>query len=191
MTSQTDPFRVVIVGAGVAGLTLAHSLDLAGIDYVLIDKGIVAPPWGISITLHPHACRILHQIDCFEAVSSQCTPMELFCLRRPDEKVYHEHRFFEAVKKRYVWLFPYFHEVLGLICRVRVGRGIRLSRSNAGHYYGHYMIDYGISRESSSGAGYKTSRSATARYMSLCPMGASRRGIWWWARTGCTALCAS
>jgi 2-polyprenyl-6-methoxyphenol hydroxylase-like FAD-dependent oxidoreductase len=91
MTSQTDPFRVVIVGAGVAGLTLAHSLDLAGIDYVLIDKGIVAPPWGISITLHPHACRILHQIDCFEAVSSQCTPMELFCLRRPDEKVYHEH----------------------------------------------------------------------------------------------------
>lgn len=98
--SPNDPFRVVIVGAGVAGLTLAHALDLAGIDYVLVDKGVVAPPWGISITLHPHACRILHQINCFEAVSAQCTTMELFCLRGPDGKVYHEQRFFEAIRKR-------------------------------------------------------------------------------------------
>ena len=99
--SPNDAFRVVIVGAGVAGLTLAHALDLAGIDYVLVDKGVVAPPWGISITLHPHACRILHQINCFEAVSAQCTTMELFCLRGPDGKVYHEQRFFEAIRKRY------------------------------------------------------------------------------------------
>ncbi|GAB1213226.1 hypothetical protein ATERTT37_002375 [Aspergillus terreus] len=40
------PFRVIIVGAGVAGLTLAHCLDKAGIDYLVLDKGVVAPAAG-------------------------------------------------------------------------------------------------------------------------------------------------
>lgn len=32
------PVRVIIVGACVAGLTLAHCLDKAGIDYLMLDK---------------------------------------------------------------------------------------------------------------------------------------------------------
>jgi cation diffusion facilitator CzcD-associated flavoprotein CzcO len=43
-------FRVVIVGAGVSGLVLAHALELAKIDFILLEKGVVAPPWGTSIT---------------------------------------------------------------------------------------------------------------------------------------------
>ena len=42
--------RVVIVGAGVSGLTLAHALGLAKIDFILLEKGVVAPPWGTSIS---------------------------------------------------------------------------------------------------------------------------------------------
>lgn len=48
--TDNKPFRVVIVGAGVSGLVLAHALELAKIDFVLLEKGVVAPPWGTSIT---------------------------------------------------------------------------------------------------------------------------------------------
>lgn len=51
MHQTTDkPFRVIIVGAGVSGLILAHALQLAKTDFVLLEKGVVAPPWGSSIT---------------------------------------------------------------------------------------------------------------------------------------------
>ena len=63
LVSNEQPFKVIIVGAAVAGWVLAHSLEPAKIDYVLLDTGIVAPPWGTSINIHPHGCRILHQIE--------------------------------------------------------------------------------------------------------------------------------
>lgn len=100
--NKDNPFKVVIVGGGVAGLTLAHSLDKANIDYVILDKGIVAPPWGTSITIHPHGCRILHQIDCLDAVSDQCAPMEIFYQRTSSGKSFLGDNFFDAIRKRYV-----------------------------------------------------------------------------------------
>lgn len=95
-----NAFKVIIAGAGVAGLTLAHSLDKANIDYVVLDKGIVAPPWGISLTIHPNGCRILHQIDCLDTVSAQCTPMEMFYQRDESGRSYLEYRLFDATKAR-------------------------------------------------------------------------------------------
>lgn len=95
-----QPFKVIIVGAGVAGLVLAHSLELAKIDYVLLDKGIVAPPWGTSITIHPHGCRILHQIQSLDAVSDQCAPMELFHQRDSSGKSFLKDSFFDAIAAR-------------------------------------------------------------------------------------------
>jgi FAD dependent monooxygenase len=32
------PFRVIIVGAGVVGLSLSHALQLANIDHVVLEK---------------------------------------------------------------------------------------------------------------------------------------------------------
>ena len=61
-------FKVVIVGAGIAGLILAHSLERAHIDFVILEKAEIAPSRGYTITLHPQACRILHQINCLEEV---------------------------------------------------------------------------------------------------------------------------
>ena len=101
-TMKENSFRVVIVGAGVAGLTLAHSLEKANIDYVLLDKGVVAPPWGTSITIHPHGCRILHQIGCLDAVSAQCAPMELFKIRNSSGKSFMQDNFFDAIAARHV-----------------------------------------------------------------------------------------
>jgi 2-polyprenyl-6-methoxyphenol hydroxylase-like FAD-dependent oxidoreductase len=56
--------RVVIVGAGPAGLVLAHALPLAGInDFVVLDRRAnILEPSGAGIGLWPHCVRILDQL---------------------------------------------------------------------------------------------------------------------------------
>ncbi|KAG5766645.1 hypothetical protein H9Q72_005309 [Fusarium xylarioides] len=68
-------FKVIVVGARVTGLTLAHCLAKAGIDWFLLNKGAVAPRFGTTITLQPHGCRILHQLGCLDAVLAKCDTM--------------------------------------------------------------------------------------------------------------------
>ena len=97
---KDPPFKVIIVGAGVSGLTLAHSLHKADIDYVVLDKHPVAPAWGTSITIHPLGARILHQLGCLEALDEKCTPMHNFWNRGPDGKSYHCEPFFDQVSER-------------------------------------------------------------------------------------------
>ncbi|RAR05406.1 FAD/NAD(P)-binding domain-containing protein [Stemphylium lycopersici] len=37
-TKSQKPFRIIIVGAGIVGLSLSHALQLAGIDHVVLEK---------------------------------------------------------------------------------------------------------------------------------------------------------
>ena len=104
--AKDKPFRVVIIGGGVAGLGLAHSLELAGIDYVLLEKGVVAPPWGTSISIHPNGCRILHQFGCLEAAEACCVPMERFYNRKSSGHPFDYDFFFQSVRSRYVSVHP-------------------------------------------------------------------------------------
>jgi 2-polyprenyl-6-methoxyphenol hydroxylase-like FAD-dependent oxidoreductase len=63
------PLRVIIVGGGVAGLTLANALQNAGIDYVLLEQhGTVDPQIGASIGISPNGSRILDQLGCLDGV---------------------------------------------------------------------------------------------------------------------------
>ncbi|KAM3083626.1 hypothetical protein ACMFMG_004270 [Clarireedia jacksonii] len=57
MAEEQHPFKVLIVGGSVAGLTLANALERAGIDFELFEKREVAPQLGQSILLLP--CTIL------------------------------------------------------------------------------------------------------------------------------------
>jgi FAD dependent monooxygenase len=36
--ASPKPFRVIVVGAGVVGLSLSHALQLANIDHVVLEK---------------------------------------------------------------------------------------------------------------------------------------------------------
>lgn len=96
------PFKVIIVGAGITGLTLAHSLDKANIDYVVLDKGVVAPGYGMTITLQPHGCRILHQLGCLDAVLATCSTMGGCHCRTPSGKSFAYNDFFGVVREKYV-----------------------------------------------------------------------------------------
>ena len=54
--------RVLIAGAGIAGLTAALSLHAAGIEAELVDSAAELKPLGVGINLLPHAVRELTEL---------------------------------------------------------------------------------------------------------------------------------
>ncbi|KAI9730796.1 MAG: hypothetical protein M1818_008076 [Claussenomyces sp. TS43310] len=79
------PFRVIVVGAGVVGLTASHCLQKAGIEHVVLERrDDVAPNEGASTAIYPHGARILHQIGCLEPVQRACVPCDRWLVRKPD-----------------------------------------------------------------------------------------------------------
>ncbi|KAK0616592.1 hypothetical protein B0T14DRAFT_538471 [Immersiella caudata] len=62
-------FRVIVIGAGVAGLAASHCLQRAGIDHVVLERrSEIAPPEGASITVFPHVLRVFNQLGCMKAL---------------------------------------------------------------------------------------------------------------------------
>lgn len=71
---QPQPFKVIIVGAGIAGLTLANALQKAPVDieYVILEAyGTIAPQLGAGIVLLPNGSRILDQLGVYPALARQ------------------------------------------------------------------------------------------------------------------------
>ena len=54
--------RVLIAGAGIAGLTAALSLHAVGIEAQLVDSASTLKPLGVGINLLPHAVRELTEL---------------------------------------------------------------------------------------------------------------------------------
>lgn len=79
-------FRVVVIGGSIASLTLAHCLDKAGIDYVVLEKHTTADstPLGGFIAFLPNGARILAQLGLYAAVSNAGEPITAFHMRHPD-----------------------------------------------------------------------------------------------------------
>ncbi|RYP77149.1 hypothetical protein DL769_003494 [Monosporascus sp. CRB-8-3] len=100
------PFRVIISGGGVGGLVISHALTRAGIDHVVLEKGIVAPDWGASISIWAHGARIFQQIGCWEALRAACLPLKMIYVRGQDGKAYSAEPYFEMMLKRngFDWL---------------------------------------------------------------------------------------
>ncbi|XXG98648.1 Oxysterol-binding protein 4 [Hypoxylon texense] len=56
-------FRVIVVGGGPVGLTIAHTLSKAGIDFVVLERRpTIGEDSGASIIVHPHGLRVLSQV---------------------------------------------------------------------------------------------------------------------------------
>jgi len=70
------PFKVVIAGGSVVGLSLALIFERMGVDYVLFEKGEIAPQLGASIGLHPHSLKILEQLGVWEDIEKQVVPLK-------------------------------------------------------------------------------------------------------------------
>lgn len=88
--SKSD-FRVIIVGGGISGLTLANCLQHIGVDYILLEAHReIAPQVGASIGLAPYGLRILDQLGVYSSIRQTETPIQTFIGRRADGKAFHE-----------------------------------------------------------------------------------------------------
>jgi len=69
-------FEVVIVGGGIAGLSLASALQAADISYVLLEaRSEIAPQVGASIGIFANGARILDQLGCWDDIERQTIPL--------------------------------------------------------------------------------------------------------------------
>ncbi|KAF4345111.1 zeaxanthin epoxidase chloroplastic [Fusarium beomiforme] len=90
--SEKPPFRVVIVGASVAGLGLANMLQANGIDFLVLEAyPTIAPQVGASIGLLPHGNRILDQLGLYEKVMEVAPAIQVFNFRDSAGKVLAQH----------------------------------------------------------------------------------------------------
>ncbi|KAI1846334.1 hypothetical protein JX265_010918 [Neoarthrinium moseri] len=75
--SASERFRVVIVGGGPVGLTAAHALLRANIDFVMLEaRDTCMPEEGASLLAYTSTQRVWHQLGLFEAMESQSVPIE-------------------------------------------------------------------------------------------------------------------
>ncbi|KAI0095927.1 putative monooxygenase [Daldinia grandis] len=64
MATVEKPFRIIIVGGGLVGLTTAHILSKTDIDFVILERHEdLAPELGSLLSLWPPTCRIFDQLD--------------------------------------------------------------------------------------------------------------------------------
>ncbi|RYP63552.1 hypothetical protein DL771_009214 [Monosporascus sp. 5C6A] len=64
---STGKFRVIIVGAGPVGLYMAHAMQQANIEFVILEqqKSVLAQS-GQILFVWPHTVRLFEQIGVFE-----------------------------------------------------------------------------------------------------------------------------
>jgi 2-polyprenyl-6-methoxyphenol hydroxylase-like FAD-dependent oxidoreductase len=96
-------FRVVIVGGGPVGLCLAHTLSLAGIDYVLLERrSTVVEESGFGLALWPHAVRILDQLGLLEEGREMWLPMKDKYNLWPDGSEIGHSDLYEKIEQKWV-----------------------------------------------------------------------------------------
>lgn len=100
-TASKRPFRVIVVGGGVAGLAFSHAFQKVGIGHIVLEKGVVAPPWGASISMWAHGSRILQQLDCLDALEAACLPLKNMITRSKDGRAFAQDTFFDMMVERY------------------------------------------------------------------------------------------
>lgn len=79
-SDERAPLRVIIVGAGIAGLTLANALEHApsasSIQYTILEaRDDLAPQEGAGIALAPGGSRILDQLGVYDNLEEQMAPV--------------------------------------------------------------------------------------------------------------------
>ena len=78
-------FTVIIVGGGIAGLTLAHCLRRVNINHIVLEKrSNICPQEGASIGILPNGGRILSQLSLFEHIEPLIEPLYRAHITFPD-----------------------------------------------------------------------------------------------------------
>lgn len=72
-----SPIKIIIIGAGIAGLTLAKALEsITSIQYTVLEaRDDLAPQQGAGIALAPGGSRILDQLGVYAELEAQMAPV--------------------------------------------------------------------------------------------------------------------
>lgn len=74
---EAQPFRVIIIGGGPVGLTAAHALLAAGIDFVVLEaRPTFTPEEGASLLAYAPTQRVWHQLGLRAAMEARSCPVE-------------------------------------------------------------------------------------------------------------------
>lgn len=85
MANSEKPFRVIVVGAGVVGLSLSHAFQLANIEHVVLEKhDSIVSYVGAALAILPHTARVFDQFGFLDKLNAQCTPLSKAHRRWPD-----------------------------------------------------------------------------------------------------------
>lgn len=80
--------KVVIVGGSISGLTLAHALDRANIDWVVLDGHPIALPIGASISIFQNGSMVLDPLGIYDDLRALVHPMRKNYIRLSNGKAW-------------------------------------------------------------------------------------------------------
>ncbi|KAH7316935.1 FAD binding domain-containing protein [Stachybotrys elegans] len=73
---MSSPFKIIVVGAGPAGLVAAHALHHANIDFVLLERrNSIYEDVGASLVLEPQSIRVMSQLGLWDKLQKFGTEM--------------------------------------------------------------------------------------------------------------------
>ncbi|KAL6705827.1 hypothetical protein ACN47E_006287 [Coniothyrium glycines] len=99
-SDTSKPFRVVVVGAGIVGLTLAHALQLAKIDHVVLEKHReIVSLRGAALIVWPGMARTLDQFGFLNKIIETTTRITKECNRWPDGSIANGHGNMQELSK--------------------------------------------------------------------------------------------
>lgn len=88
---------VLIVGAGIGGLTAALALHRRGIACMIVESVEELRPLGVGINVLPHAVRVLAELDAADHLAEACVPTgTLMYVNRLGQEIWREPRGVDA-----------------------------------------------------------------------------------------------
>jgi FAD dependent monooxygenase len=95
------PFKVLIIGGSVSGLTLANALERANIEFMVIEKrSDVVVGAGAALGLLPNGLRIMDQLNVSSELMMAGTPIHTMINRWKDGQPFSKSHFTQRIEKR-------------------------------------------------------------------------------------------
>ncbi|KAF9107734.1 hypothetical protein BGX27_008629, partial [Mortierella sp. AM989] len=84
---STNPskFKVLIVGAGLGGLTMAILLEKASIDYEIYERSTAPKPLGSATSLGSNIMPLLEQLGLLEGLKEISKPVKTYTIYKEAE----------------------------------------------------------------------------------------------------------
>ncbi|KAF9342106.1 hypothetical protein BGX26_008355, partial [Mortierella sp. AD094] len=103
MSSETTKPKVLIVGAGLGGLTLGAILERANVPYEIFEKASVLKPLGSAIAVGPTVMPLLDQLGVIDQVIEQSVPVMKSSMFSESNEVLLQLDFLKASAKKFGW----------------------------------------------------------------------------------------